>query len=483
MGVHPDRSSEPRKMSTRIESPLLVRRGRKHPFLSGPYRPVAREGVDVDLEIVGRIPADLNGTYYRNGPNPRFQPFGQYYMFDGDGMIHAVTFDNGRARHLNRWVRTIDLQAEIEAGRCLYDGMLDARAKGAAAHFKGTANTNLVHHGGKLLALMEADWPYELRPRDLATYGRYDFGGRLKTPMTAHWKSDPETGELLFFAHQPTPPYLTYHVADASGALVSSVEIEVPWPSRCHDFATTRDYVIFYLGPGASKQEDFARTGERNRWDPALGMRIGVMPRGDRSGKMRWFEAKTGWAYHTLNAYAEGDTLTLLAVRYGELPYPFKPQRAKDPHGYLYRWTLDLAAGTLKEETACDAVSEFPRVDPRRSGLPHRFGYLTAKAGRAEGAFLEGTLWLDSVVRIDERTGRTQSHQFKGKACGEVVVVPRRGGTAEDDAYLLLHVWDARTDSSELVILDAANVADEPIARVKLRKRVAPLFHGIWVDA
>jgi carotenoid cleavage dioxygenase len=279
------------------------------------------------------------------------------------------------------------------------------------------------------------------------------------------------------------PPYLVFYIADAKGELVRQVEIDVPWPSRCHDFAITRDHVIFYLGPGASKQEEFSKSGARNRWKPDLGMRIGIMPRKSRSGKMRWFEAKTGWAYHTLNAYADGDTITLQAVRYGELPYPFKPQRAADPHGYLYRWTIDLAAGRLKEEQVHDLPSEFPRIDPRRTGLAHRYGYITARRERAEGAFLEGTLYLDTVVRIDEQTSRTVSHHFKGKACGEPVVVPRRGVTGEDEAYVMLHVWNARADACELVILDAANIAAEPLARIKLRKRVAFVFHGIWVDA
>jgi carotenoid cleavage dioxygenase len=470
-------------MTAAMNNPYLISRNRKNPFLIGPYRPISQEGDDRDLKVVGTIPGDIFGTYYRNGPNPRFTPFGSYYMFDGDGMIHAVEIAEGKARHFYRWVRTIDLQTEIEARKSLYPGMLDVRTRGNGAHFKGTANTNLVHHGGKLLALMEADRPYEVRARDLVTLGLYDFGGRLQTPMTAHWKKDPETGELLFFAHQPVPPYLTFYVADAKGELTRQIEIDVPWPSRCHDFAVTRNHVVFYLGPSASKQEEFAKSGARNRWNPDLGMRIGVMPRKSRSGKMRWFEAKTGWAYHTLNAYVVGDTIELKAVRYSELPYPFKPTRAADPHGYLYRWSIDLAAGRLSEEPVHDLPAEFPSIDPRRTGLSHRYGYLIAKQGKAEGAFLEGNLWLDSVVRIDERAGREERHHFKGKACGEAVVVPRRGGKSEDDAYLLVHVWDAATDSSELAILDAANVAAAPLARIKLRQRVAPVFHGIWVDS
>src|SRR6202022_3014105 len=95
------------------------------PFLQGPFAPVHQE-IDVeDVRVEGRLPAELNGSYIRNGPNPQFTPIGSYtYPFDGDGMVHRLTFEEGRVAYRNRWVATRGLTAERRSGRALYGGML-----------------------------------------------------------------------------------------------------------------------------------------------------------------------------------------------------------------------------------------------------------------------------------------------------------------------------------------------------------------------
>ena len=184
-----------------------------NPFLNGNFAPWRMEGDGADLEVDGEIPRDLAGTYYRNGPNPAYEPLGRYHWFDGDGMIHAIHLEDGRASYRNRWVRSRGLEEERAAGRAVYPGIFDMQPSEMPI-YKNTANTNIVWHAGKLLALMEAALPTQLRPDTLATLGEYDFGGRLASAMTAHPKMDPETGEMLFFGYSPFPPYLTYHVAE-----------------------------------------------------------------------------------------------------------------------------------------------------------------------------------------------------------------------------------------------------------------------------
>src|ERR1700754_1015787 len=68
------------------------------------------------LRIEGELPRELNGTLYRNGPNPQFESSGAHW-FVGDGMLHAFRLENGRASYRNRWVRTPKFLAEHEAGR------------------------------------------------------------------------------------------------------------------------------------------------------------------------------------------------------------------------------------------------------------------------------------------------------------------------------------------------------------------------------
>ena len=85
------------------EIPIQIDPG-ENPFLRGIFAPVSTEITTDDLKVIGEIPMDLDGAYLRNGPNPIFQPRGRYHWFDGDGMVHAIEFHNGKATYRNRWM-------------------------------------------------------------------------------------------------------------------------------------------------------------------------------------------------------------------------------------------------------------------------------------------------------------------------------------------------------------------------------------------
>jgi len=183
-----------------------------NPYLNGNYAPWREEGDAFDLEIEGELPRELNGALYRVGPNPHFKPLGRYHWFDGDGMVHAFILRDGRAAYRNRYVRTEGLKAEMKQGRALFGGLLEQPREMPpdAPPFKNTGNTNIIGYAGRLLALLEAASPHELKPLTLETVGLFDFDGKLTGPVTAHPKVDPVTGELLFFGYQPFPPYVTW---------------------------------------------------------------------------------------------------------------------------------------------------------------------------------------------------------------------------------------------------------------------------------
>src|SRR5438874_10769200 len=332
-------------------------------FLQNNFAPWGTEGAARDLPVVGRIPRELNGTYYRNGPNPAFPPLGRYHWFDGDGMIHAVTLDDGRASYRNRYVLSRGLREEQEAGRALYRGLLEFQATEIPG-FKNTGNTNIVWHAGKLLALVEAALPTRMMAGPLDTVGEYDFDGRLAGPMTAHPKLDPETGEMLFFGYSPFPPYLTYHVAAADGALVRSEVIDVAWPSMMHDFAITRDHVVFILCPLVFSFENLAERGGVFSWEPERGTRLGVMPRSGGNADVRWFETDASYVFHPMNAFAEGDAIVLDVARYGRLNF-MSPQAAANPSwrdenaARMHRWrsTSRPAASSRRRSTTSSPSS------------------------------------------------------------------------------------------------------------------------------
>ena len=140
-----------------------------NPFLQGYYGPVNTEADAAHLHITGEMPKDLLGTLYRNGPNPQFAPRGPYHWFGGDGMIHAFHIENGNVSYKNRWVRTPKWEIENKEGEGLSGTFGNPRYTDPRVFALNStiANTNIVWHGGKLLALEEAHAPFSLDPATL----------------------------------------------------------------------------------------------------------------------------------------------------------------------------------------------------------------------------------------------------------------------------------------------------------------------------
>ncbi len=440
--------------------------------LAGNFAPVPDEATAYDLEVTGAIPPGLTGWYLRNGPNPH--EAASAHWFTGDGMVHGVRLDGGRATaYRNRWVRT----TTFTYGTPVYDrgGVRDLTA--------GVANTHVVRHAGRTLALVESSYPYELSHRpghELETVGPYDFGGRLGTAMTAHPKTCPVTGELHFFGYGGLrAPYLTYHRADAKGELTVSRPVEVPAHTMMHDFHLTAGHVVFMDLPAVF---DLARAmnptgGMPYSWAPDNGARLGVLRRDDPYGEVRWFETAPCYVFHTLNAHEEagGRRLVLYGMRYPALDDGVLVSAP----AHLWRWTLDLAAGTVREEQLDDRPGEFPRIDDRLAGLPAGLGHVTEAPGSALGLFDDDS--PAALHRYDLAGGSVSSHRFApGRVPGEAAFVPaddRPGGPG----WLMTYVYDAVTDRSDLVILDADDLPAPPVATVHLPRRVPAGFHGNWL--
>ena len=437
------------------------------PFhLRGNFAPVADEKTTFDLEVRGAIPPELRGAYYRNGPNPRSGSSAHWFF--GDGMVHGIALEGGEASwYRNRWVRTRPYEEGDEKAQLVReDGSVDLTA--------AKANTHVVGHAGKILALVETSLPIELT-RELDTVGLCDFGGRLTTAMTAHPKVCPATGEMHFFGYAFAPPYLTYHRADARGELVQSEVIELRGPSMVHDFAITERHVIFMDLPVVFDADRALEGTMPYAWSDDYGARLGVMPRGGRGSDVRWFEIEPCYAFHSLNAFDRGQEVVLDIARYPEL---WRKSATDFRTASLHRFQIDLDAGAVREEPLDDQGIEFPRVDPRREGLPHRFGYaVTYRAGPDEAA-------INALIQYDLERGGSKVHEFgPGRVPGEGVFAPASADGAEDEGWVLSLVYDEGRNTSDLVILDASNFDKPPVASVALPQRVPFGFHGSWVPA
>ena len=461
-----------------------------HPDLRDCRFPVDREMEVAACEVEGELPAGLRGQFARNGPNQMFEPMGKYHTFDGDGMLHGVTFAEGRARYRNRWIRTRGLEAEIALGRSVYPGLSDLMnvpdesLVGDAGPIKNRANTHIVRHAGRLLALWEQGLPTEVTP-ELDTVGEWSFGGELQGAMTAHPRIDPRTGEMLFFSYNLFPPYLTYYVADEKGALVHRVDLDLPAPVMMHDFLVTEEYAVFMDSPVVFNMEGLASGEPMMVWRPENGTRLGVLPRRGAAEEIRWFEVEPSHVQHFWNAWADGDRIELAGCRYPRVDFGLETEASEEDSGVATigappaRYWIDLGRGEAGWEPVDDMVGEFGRINDERTGRRTDCLYMPAftRPGALAGHF-------DTVVKYDT-AARSRSTWYVGDDAyvGEVVFAPSPDGTAEDDGWLLTASHDVGRGRSEVLILDAREVAAGPIARVQIPQRMPLGFHANWFAA
>jgi carotenoid cleavage dioxygenase len=441
-----------------------------NPYLSGNFAPVTEERTEeYELDMEGVIPPDLEGRLLRNGPNPVLIPadHSQYHWFSGDGMVHAIELEGGKAvSYRNRWVRTRKLAAELGT----------TPPKGPSEPLDGTANTHVIRHAGRTLALVESGFPHALSP-DLERARVHDFDGSLSSPMTAHPKVDPDTGALIFFGYDVFgPPFLRSHVVDAGGVLVQTEEIEVPRAVMMHDFGVTETRMVFLDLPVVFDLDmAVAGRGLPFRWMPEAGARVGILARGGRGSDIQWIGIDPCYVFHVLNAYDDGQSLVLDVVRYDSAFDTQPGETIASSQPVLARWTVDPGARRVRETLLDDTTVEFPRIDDTVAGRQHRFGYCAQLSGPdVPAGLVKYDLGRDEAVRFDPGE--------HGQA-GEPVFVRGADGHGEDEGWVLSVVYDRSRGASDLVVLDATSFAGPPVATVHLPARVPFGFHGSWLPA
>ena len=434
--------------------------------LRGNGRPIAEERTITELKVVGALPRELDGRYVRNGANP-FTGTSAHPFF-GDGMLHGIRLQDGKAQwYRNRYVQTpfISNPAVNVLDPAVVMDMKSSKA-----------NTHVVGHAGKILALEEGHFPYVM-DGDLNTVGALDFGGELKGSFTAHPKICPVTGELLAFGYAPFAPYLRYLRVSVDGKLVQTEEITVGGPTMMHDFNITRNHVIFMDLPAVFDMKLAMTGGMPIRWDENYPSRLGVMPRNGTDADVRWYEINPCYVFHPMNSYEEGDKIVLDVARFSHI---WRDSMMDFPMPQLWRWTIDTKTGKVHEEQVDDRPGEFPRVADSVIGLKHRYGYVM---GMADNAGADPMTASGIIRKYDRQTGtRSEISLGRGRSPGEPVFVPAANGKNEDDGYLMTYVHDAATNTSRFVVLDARTMDSEPVASIEL-PRVPSGFHGSWIPA
>jgi carotenoid cleavage dioxygenase-like enzyme len=442
--------------TTRTELPWHLRNN---------WAPVLDERTDVELRVDGVIPTELQGVYVRTGPNPVSGR--SEHWFYGDGMVHGVRLAGGKAE----WYRNRFVQTPNVTGTGGGDPMANM---GNLAH--GTGNTHVMAHNKKLLCLEEAHWPWEI-DTELNTIGFENFGGALTTSMTAHPKVCPITGELIAFSYlSPQPPYLHYIRISADGVVQQLEGIDIPNMVMMHDFNVTQHHVVFMDLPVVFDLAALA-TGLPFQFDRDAGARLGVMPRTGTNADVRWFDIDPCYVFHPVNAHEVGNTLVLHVSRQPEAFGTSNDDYAEV--GRLWRWTIDLDAGTVTEEQIDDRPGDFGRVDDRLIGLDARYGYLMAMAGEGNA---EEPVYGSALWKYDLRTGACVEHQLgDGVRGAEPVFAPAAVDSGEDEGWIISLSHDTTSDESRLLIIDAQNFSAPPVATIHLPRRVPYGAHGSWV--
>lgn len=433
-------------------------------FLRGNWSPMQAEREETNLHVQGSIPAELSGVYLRTGPNPKSGQGAHWFL--GDGMVHGIRLENGKAKwYRNRFLQTPDITEPLADPSA---GLGDLR--------RGKGNTHVVAHNKKILCLEEAHWPWCI-DADLNTMGCENFGGALTCSITAHPKVCPTTGELLAFSYfNFSQPYLNYIRIGADGKLKQLEGIELPQMVMMHDFNITENYVVFMDLPLALDL-DLLATGIPFSFQRDCGARLGVMPRNGTANEVRWFEIDPCYVFHQVNAWDKDGVVTLYVSRQNSA-------FGADSGDYsevarLHRWQIDLNHGNVTEQPIDDRPADFGRVNNILVGKESRYGYLMALDGEGNS---EEPVYGPKLYQYDLANGNCAEHYLgEGTRGAEPVFLPATNASSEDEGWVLSLVHSETSGKSRLIIVDAQNFAAPPVAIIELPFRVPYGAHGNWV--
>lgn len=462
------------------------------------YESLTTEHSYTITDIEGEIPAGLEGTLFRNGPG-RLDVNGEllHHPFDGDGMISAVSFKDGKAWFRNRYVRTEGFLAESAAGKILYRGVFGTQKPGGwlanifDIKFKNIANTSIVHWGNRLMALWEAGLPHELEPHTLDTIGPSTLDNLLKDEdaWSAHPCIDPgEPGQeprlINFSLKTGLSTQVTVYELDPRNKLLQQKTFNIPGFAFVHDFTITPNYYIFFQNPVSLNPIPFVLglrgAGQCIEFNPKQPTRVWLLPRGE--GKVRVLETEACFVFHHANAYEVNDQLVVDSICYANFPTVDPDTEFRNiefgslPEGQLWRFRIDLTQDTIRREVLTSRCCEFPTLNPDRVGRP--YGWLVMGAAHETS----GNAPLQALVKLNLQHGtQTTWSAAPNGFVGEPLFVPRPEAQGEDEGWILSAVYDSEHHRTDIIILDAQTLEQGPIARLHLNHHIPYGLHGCFV--
>lgn len=464
---------------------------------------VEREYNEHILKVTeGVIPNELEGTLYHNG-NGRFEHFGVKYnhLFDGDGMIAAFRFKNGNVHYNNRYIKTEEWMKEQAKGKFLFRGFGTNKPGGFIRNFldmrfKNVANTSVVYHAGKLLALWEGGLPHRIDPDTLETLERYDYEGVLQNafsfvdrqvapelPFSAHPKISQE-GVLYNFgtAAGMKNRLLHYEVSPSGKASIAHIT-PLKRLNFTHDFILTAEgYKIYFLTPvqfdlfrsfvGLATPAGSMRANKEDQ------IRILVL---DSEYDTIEFQTEFAFIFHFINGFLAGDELIVDGLMLNEWPsaqsmksfltgevdelVPFVPSRFR----------LNLKTKEVTKEIIAPYGVEFPSHHPDLQGKNYTYAWGIAAPLQNQYA----SPLLDGLIKLNLKDyGQHQYQSLDGSLPGEPYFVPL--SEKEDDGILVLPVFNHKSTKTEIRGYRADTLTH--VFTAELPHNIPLGFHGTWVS-
>jgi carotenoid cleavage dioxygenase-like enzyme len=445
-----------------------------------------------DCEVEGKLPDDLNGAFYRVGPDaqyPKPESLNYDIGFDGEGHASMFRIQNGHVDYLSRWVKNDRWKAQHKARKSLYGVYRnpytdDPSVKGLS---RGTQNTQVWYHNGRVLAMKEDTMPAALDPHTLETLdSNYKFDGKVEgQTFTAHPKNDSHTGDLLAFGYEAKglgSTDINIFQVSPQGKTLWQTWVKAPYCSEIHDYAITEKHIVFLVYPLAYLGEERMKAGGLHwGWDSTKDTYLGVLRRGGDGKDVQWLKGPTTMCTHVMGCWTDGNIVTVdmdggdanQFPMFPNIHEPFDPVKAQ---GHVRRFSVDTSKRTVRP---FDMKIMYPqyggglaRQDDRYHTVPYRYGFLIGGGPTGGG-------WL----KFDHQTGKVDTfNPGPDAALSEMCFVPRRKGAPEGDGYLVgLCARAKEAGRSDLLVVDAQHMSEGAIATIKLPYRAAPQVHGFWV--
>ena len=446
-------------------------------------------------EVEGTIPPDLNGAFYRVGPDPQFPLVSGNIPFDGEGHVSMFRIKDGRVDYRSRYVRNERWLAQDKAGRILFPmyrnpSMDDPSVRGLS---RSTANTHIINHKNMLLALKEDSPPSAMDLLTLETLvPNYTFDDQLPSQtFTAHPKIDSVTGNMVAFGYEATghgSDVVSMFEFTPEGRRVWDAMIRVPYVGMLHDFAVTERYIVFYVIPMAFDEAQMRNGGIHWSWDGSKPTWFGFVRRDGDGSDVRWIEGPTRSATHVMGAFSDNDRLYVDVEMSMSNPFPFMPMRdgsrwnPAEGSSHITRMSVDLTERTPQNygiEQMYPHVGALPRQDDRYNTVPYRYGFLACPDPYAAPGTRPGACY----ARFDHQT-RTDTlfSASPTTTLAECCFAPKSADAREGEGYLLgLATRNDQNGRADLVILDAEHLDEGPVATVMLPMRAPGQVHGWWV--